>query len=139
MGIKADKVTRLNTLMQLTDEREVDFMARLDYAAAPSFIVHADAQSTNDPKMLKRMLRYFIQIYSLYEIRVKQYVIFIGKDKMNMKKRLKLPEMRYRYKLIDIRNVACEQFLYSDVPGKIILAILCNNGGRAALGTKKPP
>ncbi|WP_218251662.1 hypothetical protein [Candidatus Magnetobacterium casense] len=130
LGIKADKVTRLNTLMQLTDERETDFLARVDCANTDSFIAHAEFQSTNDPKMLKRMLRYFIHIYSLYELRVKQYVIFIGKDKMNMKTRLNLPEMRYKYKLIDMRNVKCEQFLYSGVPGKIIIAILCNMGGR---------
>ncbi|MBF0606921.1 MAG: hypothetical protein HQL61_05125 [Magnetococcales bacterium] len=130
LGIKIDKVTKLNTLMQLTDEREVDFLARLDYADTDSFIAHVEFQSTNDPKMLKRMLRYFIHIYALYELRVKQYVIFIGKDKMNMKTLLNLPEMHYTYKLIDMRNIACEQFLYSGVPGKIILAILCNMGGR---------
>ncbi|MBV6340549.1 hypothetical protein [Candidatus Magnetobacterium casense] len=130
LGIRADKVTRLNTLMQLTDEREVDFLAKIDCANADSFIAHVEFQSTNDPKMLKRMLRYFIHIYSLYELRVKQYVIFIGKDKMNMKTRLKLPEIRYKYKLIDMRNISCEKFLYSGVPGKIILAILCNMGGR---------
>ncbi|WP_040335872.1 hypothetical protein [Candidatus Magnetobacterium casense] len=130
LGIKADKITRLNPIMQLTDEREADFLARVDSANTDSFIAHAEIQSTNDPKMLKRMMRYFIHIYSLYELRVKQYVIFIGKDKMNMKTRLKLPEMRYKYRLIDMRNIKCEQFLYSGVPGKIILAILCNMGGR---------
>ncbi|MBF0318079.1 MAG: hypothetical protein HQL04_07870, partial [Nitrospirae bacterium] len=127
LGIKADKITRLNTLMQLTDERDVDFLARLDYAAADSSIAHAEVQSTNDPKMLNRMLRYFIHIYSLYEIRVKQYVIFIGKDKMNMETLLELPEIRYEYNLIDMRNIACEQFLYSGVPGKTVFTILCNN------------
>ncbi|MBF0337179.1 MAG: hypothetical protein HQL05_05045 [Nitrospirae bacterium] len=84
--------------MQLTDERETDFLARVDCANTDSFIAHAEIQSTNDPKMLKRMMRYFIHIYSLYELRVKQYVIFIGKDKMNVKTRLNLPEMRYKYR-----------------------------------------
>ncbi|KJU86354.1 hypothetical protein MBAV_001452 [Candidatus Magnetobacterium bavaricum] len=132
LGIKADKITRLNTLMHFTDERDADFMARLDYVAADSCIVHAEIQSKNDPKMLKRMLRYFTHIYSLYEIRVKQYVIFIGKDKMSMETLLDLPEIRYEYQLIDMRNIACEQFLYSGVPGKIAFTILCNNGGRDA-------
>ncbi|MBF0337352.1 MAG: hypothetical protein HQL05_05925, partial [Nitrospirae bacterium] len=109
LGIKADKITRLNPLMQLTDERETDFLARVDCANTDSFIAHAEFQSTNDPKMLKRMMRYFIHIYSLYELRVKQYVIFIGKDNMNMKTRLNLPEMRYKYRLIDMRNIKCEQ------------------------------
>ncbi|KJU86249.1 hypothetical protein MBAV_001556 [Candidatus Magnetobacterium bavaricum] len=131
LGIKADKVTRLNTRMQLTDERDADFLARLDYVDVNDpVIVHGEMQSTNDPQMLKRMLRYFTHIYSQYEIRVKQYVIFIGKDKMNMETLLELPEIRYEYKLIDMRNIACEQFLYSGVPGKVIFAILCNTGGR---------
>ncbi|MBF0538385.1 MAG: hypothetical protein HQL03_09065 [Nitrospirae bacterium] len=49
---------------------------------------------------------------------------------MNMNDLLEMPEISYRYKLIDIRNIECERFLYSGVPKEIILAILCNMGGR---------
>ncbi|MBF0538384.1 MAG: hypothetical protein HQL03_09060 [Nitrospirae bacterium] len=59
LGIKADNVTRLNPLMQLTNEREADFIIKVDNDDEAPFIVHAEVQSTNDSKMLKRMLRYF--------------------------------------------------------------------------------
>ncbi|MBF0537577.1 MAG: hypothetical protein HQL03_04890 [Nitrospirae bacterium] len=42
--------------MQLTDEREADFIIKVDNDDEASFIVHAEVQSTNDSKMLKRRL-----------------------------------------------------------------------------------
>ncbi|MBF0608835.1 MAG: Rpn family recombination-promoting nuclease/putative transposase [Candidatus Magnetobacterium sp. LHC-1] len=130
LGIKADKITKLNVLTQLTDEREADFLYKVQRGKKKPFIIHAEAQSTNDPNMLKRMMRYFVHIYTLHELVIKQYVIFIGKGAMRMKNTLKTPDVSYRYELIDIGKVACEPFLYSGVPKEIVLATLCNMGRR---------
>ncbi|MBF0343881.1 MAG: hypothetical protein HQL06_06580 [Nitrospirae bacterium] len=130
LGIRADKISRLNVVTQLTDEREADFILKIENFNDAPFIVHAEVQCTNDAKMINRMLRYFVHIYTLHEVVVKQYVVFIGKDKMTMKSMLDMPDIQYRYELIDMRDVACEQFLYSGVPEEIILSILCNKGER---------
>ncbi|MBF0345516.1 MAG: hypothetical protein HQL06_14980 [Nitrospirae bacterium] len=130
LGIKADKVSRLNVVTQLTDEREADFVLKVENDGDAPYIIHAEVQSTNDTKMVNRMLRYFVHIYTLHELVVKQYVIYIGKDRMTMKSTLDMSDIHYRYKLIDMRDVACEQFLYSGVPDEIILSMLCNSGGR---------
>ncbi|MES0336880.1 MAG: Rpn family recombination-promoting nuclease/putative transposase [Candidatus Magnetobacterium sp. LHC-1] len=123
LGIKADKITKLNVLTQLTDEREADFLYKVQRGKKKPFIIHAEAQSTNDPNMLKRMMRYFVHIYTLHEMAIKQYVIFIGKGAMRMKNALKTPDVSYRYEL-------CEPFLYSGVPKEIVLSTLCNMGRR---------
>ncbi|MBF0607307.1 MAG: hypothetical protein SFH39_05935 [Candidatus Magnetobacterium sp. LHC-1] len=130
LGIKADDISSLNVVTQLTDERETDFVAGINEDGRMAFIVHAEFQSTNDSKMPKRMLRYFVHIYSVYEVVVKQYVIFIGKDKMKMESELNLPDICYRYNLIDIRNTPCERFLYSGVPPEIVFSVLCDKGNR---------
>ncbi|MES0335669.1 MAG: hypothetical protein SFH39_04835 [Candidatus Magnetobacterium sp. LHC-1] len=80
--------------------------------------------------MLKRMLRYFVHLYSVHEVIVRQYVVFIGKDKMAMDNALDMPGVHYEYKLIDIRTIPCERFLYSGVPQEIAMSILCDRGER---------
>ncbi|MBF0608224.1 MAG: hypothetical protein SFH39_17250 [Candidatus Magnetobacterium sp. LHC-1] len=130
LGIKADKISKLNVITQLTDEREADFVIKVENRDEPFFIAHAEIQSTNDPKMLKRMLRYFVHLYSVHEVIIKQYVVFIGKDKMAMNNALDMPGVHYEYNLIDIRNIPCERFLYSGVPKEIVLSVLCNRGDR---------
>ncbi len=130
LGIKADKISKLNVITQLTDEREADFVIKVENRDEPFFIAHAEIQSTNDPKMLKRMLRYFVHIYSVHEVIVRQYVVFIGKDKMAMNNALDMPGVHYEYELIDIRTVPCERFLYSGVPQEIAISILCDRGAR---------
>ncbi|KJU83165.1 Transposase (putative), YhgA-like protein, partial [Candidatus Magnetobacterium bavaricum] len=130
LGIKADEVSKLNVVMQLTDEREADFVLKVKNRGVPFFVAHAEIQSTNDPRMLKRMLRYFVHIYSLHEVIVKQYVVFIGKDKPAMNNVLDMPGIHYEYELIDIRDIPCERFLYNGVPQEIVLSVLCNRGDR---------
>ncbi|MBF0338759.1 MAG: Rpn family recombination-promoting nuclease/putative transposase [Nitrospirae bacterium] len=130
LGIKVDTITRLNVLTQLTDEREADFLFKVRKGKKKFFIIHAEAQSTNDPTMLKRMMRYFVHIYTLHEVIIKQYVIFIGKGAMRMKNKLKAPDVSYRYELIDMKKIACESFLYSGVPQEIVVSMLCNMGKR---------
>ncbi len=130
LGIKADKISKLNVITQLTEEREADFVIKVENRGVPFFVAHAEIQSTNDPKMLKRMLRYFVHLYSVHEVIVKQYVVFIGKDKMAMDNALDMPGVHYEYKLIDIRTIPCERFLYSGVPQEIAMSILCDRGDR---------
>ncbi|WP_156033273.1 hypothetical protein [Candidatus Magnetobacterium casense] len=103
LGIKADKISKLNVITQLTDEREADFVIKVENRDEPFFIAHAEIQSINDSKMLKRMLRYFVHLYSVHEVIIKQYVVFIGKDKMAMNNALDMPGVHYEYELIDIR------------------------------------
>ncbi|WP_156033028.1 hypothetical protein [Candidatus Magnetobacterium casense] len=76
------------------------------------------------------MLRYFVHLYSVHEVIIKQYVVFIGKDKMAMNNALDMPGVHYEYNLIDIRSIPCERFLYSRVPNEIVLSVLCNRGDR---------
>ncbi len=118
LGIKADKISKLNVVTQLTDEREADFVLKVENRGVPFFVAHAEIQSTNDPKMLKRMLRYFVHLYWVHEVIVKQYVVFIGKDKPAMNNVLDMPcvHVHYEYELIDIRTIPCERFLCDTPP-----------------------
>ncbi len=47
LGIKADKVSIFNVVMQLTDEREADFVLRVQNDGDSAFIIHTEVQTTN--------------------------------------------------------------------------------------------
>jgi len=70
------------------------------------------------------MHRYYSDILFLYEdYVVRQYMLYIGKAKCNMKSQIKRDK-------IDIRDIPCESFLYSDDSSAIVLAMLCDFEGK---------
>ncbi|MCH9740830.1 MAG: hypothetical protein K0U38_08335 [Epsilonproteobacteria bacterium] len=94
-------------------------------------IVHIEIQNNHHPKMHLRMLRYYDDILFQYEkYSVKQYLLYVGKEKCYMKDEIVRDEINYRYVIIDIRDVSCEAFLKSADPSAVVLAILCNFEGK---------
>ena len=94
-------------------------------------IVHIEIQNNHHPKMHLRMLRYYDDILFQYEkYAVKQYMLYVGKEKCYMKNEIVRDEINYRYAMIDIRDIPCESFLQSDDPSAVVLAILCDFEGR---------
>ncbi|KJR40319.1 hypothetical protein MCHI_003783, partial [Candidatus Magnetoovum chiemensis] len=51
LGIKAAKITPLETKMQITMEREVDFLYKIE-ENEKTYISHFEFQTTNDSEML---------------------------------------------------------------------------------------
>ena len=128
IGINPKKFTQLNPVLQKTDERKADFVYKVyPYENVDNpIILHIEFQSTNDKSMILRMLRYFNHLYDIFRLEIKQYVFYIGKNKLRMQNRLELPNISYAYELIDFRSLNFKDFLYSDEVGEIIFAILCN-------------
>jgi predicted transposase/invertase (TIGR01784 family) len=57
---------------------------------------------------------------------VRQYLVYIGKHKLTMADGLDLPDVRYRYRIIDMHQVDCDDFLRQESPDAWVLAILCD-------------
>ncbi|RLA69605.1 MAG: hypothetical protein DRG30_10010, partial [Epsilonproteobacteria bacterium] len=94
-------------------------------------VVHIEIQNNNHPQMHLRMHRYYSDILFLYEdYVVRQYMLYIGKAKCNMKSQIKRDKIDYSYDIIDIRDIPCESFLYSDDSSAIVLAMLCDFEGK---------
>ncbi|MCH9741109.1 MAG: hypothetical protein K0U38_09795 [Epsilonproteobacteria bacterium] len=90
-------------------------------------VVHIEIQNDNHPQMHLRMHRYLSDILFEHETStIKQYLLYIGKAKFNMKNGIKIENLDYKYAIIDMRDVACESFLYSDDPSALVLAMLCD-------------
>jgi len=94
-------------------------------------IVHIEIQNDNHKQMHLRMHRYLSDILFEHETQtIKQYLLYIGKAKCNMKNGIKIKNLDYNYAIIDMRDLPCESFLYSDDPSALVLAMLCDFEGK---------
>ena len=90
-------------------------------------IIHIEIQNSHHSNMELRMLRYYRDILFEYkDCTVTQYLIYIGKEKCYMKKEIVRDEISYKYGIIDMKDVACEDLLYHDNPSAVALSILCD-------------
>ncbi|MCH9740629.1 MAG: hypothetical protein K0U38_07315 [Epsilonproteobacteria bacterium] len=90
-------------------------------------IIHIEIQSSHHGNMELRMLRYYSDILFEYkDCTVTQYLIYIGKEKCYMRNEILRDEISYKYGIIDMKNVACEDLLYHDNPSAVVLSILCD-------------
>ncbi|MBF0488513.1 MAG: hypothetical protein HQK98_10155 [Nitrospirae bacterium] len=126
IGLKVVKSTAIETKLQVTNEREADFILRAELEDSTVLLLHIEFQSTNYFKMEYRMLRYWVYLAEIHGIAPLQYVFYIGNEPLTMKNSIATETTAHRYNLIDMRDVDCEKFLYSDRPEEVIISILCN-------------
>ncbi|MES0335361.1 MAG: hypothetical protein SFH39_03230 [Candidatus Magnetobacterium sp. LHC-1] len=132
MKIEAVSVIAIESKMQVTDEREADFLLKVVTVQGETIIVHIEFQLTNDPDMVYRMLRYWCHMTQIHKLPVIQYVFYIGNKPLKMADHIVEPKVNYQYSLIDMRKLDCEQFLYSVKPKEMIISVLCNLEGKGA-------
>jgi hypothetical protein len=94
-------------------------------------IIHIEIQNDNHKQMHLRMHRYLSDILFEHESKtIKQYMLYIGKKRCNMKNSIKIDNLDYKYVIIDMRDLPCESFLYSNDPSALVLAMLCDFEGK---------
>ncbi|MBF0519709.1 MAG: Rpn family recombination-promoting nuclease/putative transposase [Nitrospirae bacterium] len=126
LGIKAKSIKPLKTKLQVTDEREADFLLEITLQDSSSYVLHIEFQATNDSNMPYRMLRYRIYINQTYGKPVKQVLFYVGREPLRMKSYIKDENLAFEYDIIDFRSIDCEKFISSNTPAEVILGILCN-------------
>jgi predicted transposase YdaD len=126
IGLKIVRSTAIETKLQITNEREADFILRVELEDGSIILLHIEFQATNYAKMVYRELRYWVYLTEVHSIHPMQYVFYIGNEPLTMKDSLSTETTAYKYHLIDMRTVDCEKFLHSDKPEEVIISILCN-------------
>ncbi len=119
-------------------EKETDNLFLIKTKEGKQFIFHLEFQSTNDAKMIHRMVAYDYGLAYAHKLEVVSIVIYVGNRKMKMKNILANNGNYYSFRLIDIRDLDPELFLHSDNPKEIIFAFLAEKSNdRIILLTKK--
>ena len=82
--------------------------------------------------MALRMLRYYTDIrLAGHKGPIRQFLIYIGTEPLSMPGNIQEPELLdYRYSLVDMHRVNCAGLLVQDNPDALVLAVLCDFGGR---------
>ena len=132
INIKSVKSLPGTDKQQTTLEREPDFVRILETEEGERCILHLEFQTTNDPKMIHRMLLHQALMLGKYQLPIRQYVIYLGFKPLRMRNKLTPEEIYTGFELINIAEANYQEWLASDKPEAIILAILAN------LGTKEP-
>jgi len=116
------EVTLVDKEWTRVEKRDSDIVFKND-----DRIFHIEIQSSNHSKMELRMLRYYSDILFEYkDCSVEQHVIYIGKEKCRMKNEIVRDEISYKYGIIDVKDIACEDLLYHTNPSAVALSILCD-------------
>jgi predicted transposase YdaD len=121
------EVNLLDTQIQRIEERRTDLLAQVQLPGGESFLLHIEIQNNNQAHMPGRMLRYLSDIVLEYPNQpVRQYLLYIGKEKLTMADGLDMPDFCYRYRVVDMHQIDCDDFLQQDSPDAWLLAILCD-------------
>jgi predicted transposase YdaD len=130
-GLPVTEVELLETQSQRVEERRADLVARVRLPGGEAFLLHIEVQNSNESAMPTRMLRYLTDIMLEYPgLPVRQHLVYIGRERLSMADGLDMPYFSYRYRIIDLHAVDCEEFLRQDSPDAWVLAILCGFGNR---------
>jgi len=87
-------------------------------------LIHIELQSTNDPNMAVRMLEYAVGIKRAYGRFPVQVLLYAGRPLMKMQNRLDEPDLTFRYRLVDMRQLDSEPLLASSHLEDNVIAIL---------------
>ncbi len=123
LNIELDDFEFLDFEFPKIEKRDADILIK-----ANEKIIHIEFQSRNDKNMHIRMARYFLEIYSRYPYDIFQYVLYIGKEKLSMKNKIKTNSCEFSYEIIDLKTIPCDRFLKINNPEALVLAILCDFG-----------
>ncbi len=132
LDIDADSLELLNTEQQRVEDRRADLVAKVrESGNGQEFILHIEIQNNNHDQMPWRMLRYLTDIHFAYpDYPVRQYVIYIGKERLTMPAEIRGEQLQYEYAQMDLSCIDCATFLEQDSPDALVLAILCDFGPR---------
>ena len=126
-GLNIVEAELLSNEQARIESRRADLVARVKEADGESYILHVEIQNDNRRDMPLRMLRYYSDIALAHlDEKIVQYLLYIGKAPLSMSDRVDGYNLRYRYKVLDMRDQDSEHFLNSNNPDALVLAILCD-------------
>ena len=120
----------LNSEQARIEGKRADLVARVQDAEGASYILHVEIQNDNRGNVPIRMLRYYTDL-AFEHVRedIKQCLLYIGKSPLTIPDHIQKPNLSYSYQVLDMHKQDGGDFLNSENPDALVLAILCNHKG----------
>jgi predicted transposase YdaD len=87
-------------------------------------LVHVELQSRNDAAMPLRMAEYCLGVFRLFGKFPRQVLVYVGEAALHMESQLRGPNVWFRYRAIDIRELDGDRLIESEEVGDNVIAIL---------------
>ena len=87
-------------------------------------LVHLELQSRNDPIMPLRMAESCLGVFRLFGKFPRQFLLYVGEAPLRMDSELRGPDVSFRYRALDIRDLDGDRLLESEDVGDNVIAIL---------------
>ena len=116
LEITATSMEKLPDDIQHTKERKPDTLKKITDDKGNTFVLQIEFQVKNDDEMVHRMLDYKVMLFRKYLIPVRQYVIYLGKDKLTMESSLQTLDLTFKYNLLALNTIDYKIFLNSNQP-----------------------
>ncbi len=124
LDLKIKEYKALPTKFSKTLEREMDFVFEILTESQEKEILHIEFQAINDKKMKFRIGEYHALLWSKYKMPIHHIVVYLGKSKTQMDNNLSDKEIYKGFTLINLNQLNSKEFLESQIPEVVILAIL---------------
>jgi predicted transposase/invertase (TIGR01784 family) len=129
LGIPPGQYKSLPVDLQYTSEREADQVWEVTPDAGTPFVLHCEIQTGNDKQMLPRMLLYYGFLYYRKRQSIRQYVVYVGRERVQMEYVLRAENLDFSYRLVDLQTFPYQTFLASDRTEEVVLAVLADFAG----------
>jgi predicted transposase YdaD len=110
----------LNVELPKVQSARVDLLGETKDGA----LIHLELQSTNDATMALRMAEYCLAVFRRLRRFPRQIVVYVGEEPLRMTDVLKGPDLEFRYKLLDIRELDGQTLLASTEVSDNVIGIL---------------
>jgi predicted transposase YdaD len=124
LGIHISKSEELKDKVQVTLEKEPDFIRIVETRAGERFILHIEFQRADEEGMVHRMHEYYVILRKKHKLPVRSIVFYLGQTVSRMQTRLAPAEVFEGFLLISLNQYSSQNLVSSQLPGEIILAVL---------------
>jgi hypothetical protein len=87
-------------------------------------LIHLELQSTNDATMPLRMAEYCLRVLRQFKRLPRQVLLYVGESPLRMECELSGPDVWFRYRAVDIRDLDGQPLLESPEVGDNVIALL---------------
>jgi predicted transposase/invertase (TIGR01784 family) len=115
--------------LQYTAEREADQVWEVTPDGGTPFVLHCEIQAGNDKQMLPRMLLYYGFLYYQKRQPIRQFVVYVGRERVQMEYVFRAENLDFSYRLVDLQTFPYQTFLASDRTEEVVLAVLADFAG----------
>jgi predicted transposase YdaD len=123
-GIEMLECTPLPEEINMTINRNVDFLMEVLDMQHNHFILHVEFQTESEADMVYRVGEYHGFLQKQYKLEIRHFVVYLGKGKTRMTTTLPDAFQFKGYQLIQLSQIPLEEFIESEIPEEIVLAIL---------------